>query len=278
MSEDKIPDNYQSDDEGSPIKEDEDEQDVLRGPSILSPRRPAAQILMAHGRTTTSSETPTMAPSSVHGGDHNPGSGGLTPTTTSTTHSYLSELPHRNHPAFPPPALMHHEIGSEHHTAYVDGGSGIGVGHSQNPMADSHSGVAMQQIVPSPHETSRRSSMYNPTADFSAAPASSSMYPAWQQGSTASWQQAQAQAQVQAQSPHGSFVSQSQGYMGHTFEPLPRGSYDTVHDNMFRAGNAPGPSGAGSQSGYSMQMPQHDGRPLPPHGSKVEGPGRGQLR
>lgn len=302
MGEDKIPDGYTSDnDESATIKEDED-QEVMRGPVTISPRRPMPGALIAPARATTSG-APMSANTSTpsHSGDHSPGNGMPAGTGTTTAHSFMGELPHRNHPTYPPSQLMHPDLGAnDHHTGYVDSG-GLGVGnspshHHHGSMTEGHGGVALQQMVPNPHETSRRSSMFSPTTEYSGTPTSTSVYQTWQQGSNApstsplyafTPQQAQIQTQTQAQhAQHGSFVPQgpvgmppqNHGYMGHGFEPMPRNTYEpTPHDAMFRQSNVPTGT-VNPQGTYSMQLAPQDSRALPGQGLKPEPPNRGLLR
>ncbi|KAL1894697.1 hypothetical protein Sste5346_005670 [Sporothrix stenoceras] len=300
MIEDKIPDNYTSEnDESATIKEDED-QEVMRGPVTISPRRQMPGALIAPARATTSSGAPMSANTSTpsHSGDHSPGTGMPNGTATSAAHQFMSELPHRNHPTYPPSQLMHPELGAnDHHTGYVDS-SGLGVSNSPSHhhhagLAESHSGVTLQQMVPNPHETSRRSSIFSPTTDYNNTPTSTSVYQTWQQGSNApsasplyafTPQQAQIQTQPQAQHAQHGFPQapvgmppQNHGYMGHGFEQLPRNTYETTaHDAIFRQSNVP-PGAVNPQGTYSMQLAPQDARALPGHGLKSEPPNRGLL-
>ncbi|KJR80763.1 uncharacterized protein SPSK_05116 [Sporothrix schenckii 1099-18] len=302
MSEDKIPDNYTSEnDESAAIKEDED-QEVLRGPVTISPRRPMPGALIAPARATTSAGVPMSANTSTpsHNGDHSPGTGMPTGAGTSASHPFMGELPHRNHPTYPPSQLMHPDLGAnDQHAAYVDGGS-LAVSnspghHHHSAIAEGHGGVALQQMVTNPHETNRRSSIFSPTTEYNNTPTSTSMYQTWQQGSNApsasplyafTPQQAQIQPQTQAQhAQHGSFVPQgpvgmppqSHGYMSHGFEQLPRNTYETTsHDSIYRQSNVP-PGAVNPQGNYSMPLAPQDSRALPGHNLKPEPPNRGLL-
>lgn len=300
MSEDKIPDNYTSEnDESATIKEDED-QEVMRGPVTISPRRQMPGALIAPARATTSSGAPMSANTSTpsHNGEHSPGTGMPAGTATSAAHPFMSELPHRNHPTYPPSQLMHPELGTnDHHTGYVDS-SGMSVSNSPSHhhhagMAESHSGVTLQQMVPNPHETSRRSSIFGPTTEYNGTPTSTSVYQTWQQGSNAPSasplyafppQQAHIQTQPQAQHTQHGFPQgpvgippQNHGYMGHGYEQLPRNTYETAaHDAIFRQNNVP-PGAVNPQGAYSMQLAPQDSRALPGHDLKTEPPNRGLL-
>ncbi|CAK7227762.1 hypothetical protein SEUCBS140593_006685 [Sporothrix eucalyptigena] len=322
MSEDKIPDNYHSDNDESGIKADEEE--VMRGPVTLSPRRNnMPQSLIVPTRAPTSSGAAMSANSSTpsHNSDHSPGTG-LSAGPGSTAHSFMGDLPHRNHPTYPPTQLMHPDIGAnDHHTGYVDNGSALGVGNSPNQqqhhqqsqhhqahqtlphphqsLADSHSGVSMQQMVPNPHEASRRSSIFSPTTEYSGTPTSTNVYNTWQPQQNTNPpsasplyafppQQAQVQVQAAQAQAHGSYVPQasvgavgsvgmapqSHSYMGHGFESLPRSSYDPApHDAIFRQNSVPHGGGVNPQGTYSIPLGQ-DTRALPGHGLKPEPPNR----
>lgn len=284
MTDDKIPDNYQSDnEENSPIKDDED-QDTISGPSTISPHRPGVQTLIAPARVAAST-IPTNVSPGAQGSEHSP-STGLSSAGQNTT-PFMGELPHRSHPPpYPPPQILHPDIGSEQHPGYVDS-SGIPVGSSSSPMGTGHSGMSLQEMLPNPHEASRRSSIFSPTTEYSGPTASSSVYQTWPQSSTAantSPLYAFPPQQGQAQPQHNSFVSQApvqlpshnQGYIGQPFEPLSRNTYDSTHDSLFRPGNVP-PGTVNPQAGYAMHLTHPDTRSLPGHGLKVEPNNRGHL-
>ncbi|CAK7213253.1 hypothetical protein SCUCBS95973_001738 [Sporothrix curviconia] len=330
MSEEKLPDNYQSDDDSSVIKADEEE--VMRGPVTLSPNRTMPQALHGPTRTATSTGVAPSAHSSTpsHSGDRSPGTGGLSAGPGSASHAFMGEIPHRGHSTYPPPQMMHHpDMGaSDHHTGYVDSGNGMGVGNSpsqqqhhhqqpqhqhqqhqhhpahqnlphphQQPLTESHSSVSLQQIVPNPHETSRRSSIFSPTSEYSGTPTSANVYQTWQPQPQQSSNPPSASSmytfpphQVQA-TQHTSFVPQapvapvggvgsvglappSHGYMGHGFDSMPRTSYDTApHDTMFRQSGVAHSGGVNPPGTYSIPLPQ-DTRALPNHGLKTEPPNR----
>ena len=279
MSEDKIPDNYQSEnEEGSPAKDEE--ENAMRMPATISPRRSIAQALIAPARPPATA-MPASAPVSSHSSNHSPGGD----IQHGASQSFMSDLPHRNHPTYPPAPLMHPDISSDHHAGYVDN-SGMNVGSGPN-LAEGHGGVALQQMVTSQHEGSRRSSIFSPTGEFSSTPAPSNVYQTWQQGSNApsasSMYTFPPTAPAPAPAQHGSFVpqntvampAQGHGYMG--YEPLQRSTYEPSHDTMFRQGAVPPPGTVNPQGGYSMQLPQHDARNLSSHGLKIEPNSRTHL-
>lgn len=92
MSEDKIPDNYQSETEdASPAKGEE--ENALRMSTTISPRRAHAQALIAPARSSATA-MPASAPVSSHSSNHSP-SGDI---QHGANQQFISDLPHRNHP------------------------------------------------------------------------------------------------------------------------------------------------------------------------------------
>lgn len=266
----------------------EDEDDAMSVTMLPSHRPSAAHAIMQSSGGSSSGLSATVSPA-VPGSEH--GSGGNTLPPGPTSQPFLGDLPHRNHPPYPPPHLLHPDIGAEQHANYVDNGGGITVGSTQSPIAGGHGGMPLQEMCPDPHDTSRRSSLFTPTSEFGGAANPPSVYQGWQHGTTAPsaspmYAFTPQQAQAQAQSQHGPFVSQPSvpippqgpGYLGHSFESLPRNSYETSHDGLFRPGHVPAPGGVNSQGGgYPLHLSQHDARAVPPHGLKVEQT-RGHLR
>jgi hypothetical protein len=217
MPDDKIPDNYQSDNEDSGAREDDDNVPASMA-SSLSPHKTTAP----HGILTT--------PSTEH-----------SPAGPLQSGHFVDDLPVRPAHAQYSESITTTELGSEQHH-YVEGG-GMGVG--QAPTIQSQRGLSLTGIL-GPLQVSRRSSLYNSPTEYSNAPTTSLYNPNnWQTATTApSGAPMYAQSFTQQQQHHPpppstAYVQQQpvtmphgQSYMGGSFDGLPR--YDPNHNAIFR--------------------------------------------
>ncbi|CAK7263439.1 hypothetical protein SEPCBS119000_000491 [Sporothrix epigloea] len=234
MSEDKIPDNYLSENEESDTVRPKEEDD-LRASAILSPRRVMPVALDDPTRVATSSGAALSAGSSIPGLKMENNTG-LSAGTDPATQPFMGEIPHRAHPAYTPAQLVHSDLGAnDHHSTYVDSGGGMNVGSSPNQqqqqhhptnqslpsqhqreMAENYNSLPMQQMIPNAHESDRRPSLYTTTAEYSGSPTPAGVYQTWQQHQSSNSSHAPAmyavpphQAQAQAQAMHSPFVPQT---------------------------------------------------------------------
>lgn len=243
---------FPSDDEDD-AREEDDEHHL----SVLSSRLSPPKTTMSH----TLMPIPTT--------DHSP--------TANIQPGFVSEMPIRN-PY--PTTLMPPDLTPDQH--YVENG-GISVG-GQASLQQHGAPVQMQEMIPSPHETSRRPSLFSPASDYGSTTAPG-LYPGtWQQTTTAPGsatmysfgapsQQPQ-QPPPPLPHPQGSFVSH-QGvqigsqppYMGSSFDTLPHTS-----NGLFRGPNVGQGSVPHGQS-YPNSYMQHDSRGAP--GDKMDPSNRG---
>lgn len=261
MADDKIPDNYQSDNDDSNTAKD-DENDPASISSSVSPLKTTTPHGLIPASTTADQSQ----------------AGALQPGP------FLSELPVRaaqyTQPMVPP------DLGQEQH-AYVEGG-GMTVG-TQGQLQP-HANMAMAEICANPHDTSRRSSMFNSPTEYTAPPNPGIYSGNWQSGTTATsnasmyaftqqqHQQQQQQQQHQQNTGQTPFVQspsvaigQGQQYLGPSFDGLARG-YDPNQANLFRPGavhNAVPPP-----QGYPGYIENRD---IPAGGLKMEPIGRARL-
>ncbi|KAG5970011.1 hypothetical protein E4U55_001879 [Claviceps digitariae] len=223
MAEDKIPDNYTSDNEDGAFPKEENGSDVSR-PKVSAQQQCVAQ-------------TPTTGPTStqpLHGG-HGP---------------FMSELPVRGNSYNS--AMMTAEISNQPHT-FVDNG-GIPVA-DQTAVTAPNSALTMD-MVSSPHDTSRRPSVFSEYA----SPVSNNLYgQQWQQSGSAGPTQTSLYSYTSPQGnpPQTSFISQTvsmntgPSFMGNSFEESERPEYDTNGSSMFRTGDMPHTSApVPQQTGY----------------------------
>lgn len=136
---------------------------------------------------------------------------------------------------------------------------------SQAPLNPT-TNLGLHDMYTSPHDSSRRSSMFTSPSEY-ASPATPTMYPQWQTGSTAPSNPSVYTFPQQANSAHQSFVGhagvampQNQQYLSTSFDGLARPSHDTQHSGMLRPLH---------QTSYSGYMP-HDSTPLTAAGTKSE--------
>lgn len=227
MAEDKVPESYTSDnDDGSFIK-DEEEHDVQRS-------KPAVTNCIVH--------TPTTAPSNGHTLHGGPG-------------PFMGDLPVRGTPFHPP--MIQTELAPPQH-AFVES-AGIPV-NDQAAVNAGGGGALTLDLVTSPHDTSRRPSVFSEYA----SPGGGNLYPQqWQQssaGPSASPMYAYTAQQPAPQQP--AFVNQTvqmnpgQPFMASSFEGSPRPEYDANGNPIFRAGDMP-PAPVNQQQGYYVP---NDGR------------------
>ncbi len=222
MADDKIPDNYQSDDD------DEREDEVMPTPNT------------AATPVTSSLERSTTIPAQAQDGH------------------YMSEL-------HPPHMVPTDGLPSAHHHPYVDGSS------------MNHPPLPVPEMMPSPHDTGRRSSVFSPTefptppnpsmygggwSQSAAAPANQSMYPFTPQQHSP--QQAQGPSSFMAQS--GVPMNQTQTYLPPHFDNIAR-PYDPGQSHMFRSSSVTSPSVVGQPHGYPNYL-SHDDRQH--HAMKLE--------
>ncbi|EGX89113.1 kinesin, putative [Cordyceps militaris CM01] len=202
MSEDKVPDNYvsENDDAGSYIKEDEDVEPAAKPTTTLG------------GAMRPSVRTDATTLSGLPG----------------TGDAFIGDLPMRGSQFQPP---MMNEIAPQHN--YVDNGpmqvhGQAGVSATSNLTID---------LVPSPHDVSRRPSVFS---DF-PSPGSTMYSQQWQASSNGT--NGSPMYAYAAQPPNieaGPFVSPgvpmdpSQSFMTTSFEDAPRPGYTASQQGMFR--------------------------------------------
>ncbi|KAG6006622.1 hypothetical protein E4U21_006844 [Claviceps maximensis] len=222
MAEDKIPDNYTSDNEDGPYSKEENANDVSR------PKASAQQQCVV--------STPTTGP-----------------TTTQPLHGahghFMSELPVRGNSYSS--AMMTAEIPNQPHT-FVDSG---GITVTDQTAVTAPNPALTLDMVSSPHDTSRRPSVFSEYA----SPVSNNLYgQQWQQSGSAGPTQTSMYSYTppQGNPPQTSFISQTvpmnsgQSFMGNSFEESERPEYDTNGTSIFRTGDmshasAPVPQQAG---------------------------------
>ncbi|KAK4455831.1 hypothetical protein QBC34DRAFT_444625 [Podospora aff. communis PSN243] len=244
MADDKMPDNYQSDDDLDLVREDEG-NDISGRTSRISPPKTAG----AHSIISAASSD--HSPAALHN-----------PT------NFMGEMPVRGPGPQYAPAMLPTDMNPSPH-AYVESGS---IPVASQPGLQSHGHMHMPDLIPSPHDPGRRSSLFgSPANDFPNAPASS-LYPtAWQQSTTAPANTALYAFNTQTPTPpqaSSTFVTQPgvpPQYLGSQYHSLPHPS------DVYRGGGgvAQSPVGHGG-AGYQSFLP-HDGR-----GLKLE-PHRGPL-
>ncbi|EFY91333.1 Ydr124wp-like protein [Metarhizium acridum CQMa 102] len=211
MAEDKLPENYASENEDGIFPKDEEDHELQR-PKVNTQHHCVIP-------------TPTTGPGSaqtLHGG-HGP---------------FIGELPVRGH-SFNP-SMLPADISSQPHT-FVDS-NGITVTDQTSVTAPS--GPLGLDMVTSPHDTSRRPSVFSEYA----SPGGSNMYAQqWQQpGSTGPGQSSMyAYTPTQGNPQQPPFIGQgvpmnaSTPFMGGTFEGSPRPEYEANGPPIFRTGDMP---------------------------------------
>lgn len=235
---------FPSDDEDDACREEDDEHHLSVMPSRLSPPKTTMPHALMPIPTT----------------DHSP--------TTNIQPGFVSEMPIRNQYST---TLMPPDLTPDQH--FVENG-GISVG-GQTSLQQHGAPVQMQEMIPSPHETSRRPSLFSPASDY-ASTAASGLYPgAWQQTTTAPGsatmysfgtpsQQPQQPPHPPLPHPQGAFVSHQGVQIGQNQPPYMGSSFDTLphtSNGLFRGPNVGQGSVSHGQS-YPSYM-QHDSRGLP---------------
>ncbi|KHO00667.1 Ydr124wp-like protein [Metarhizium album ARSEF 1941] len=212
MAEDKLPENYASDNEDAVFPKDEEDHELQRPKVNTQPH------CIVH--------TPTTGPGSaqpLHGG-HGP---------------FIGELPVRGS-SFNPSMLPADMASSQPHT-FVDS-SGITV-TDQTSVTASGGSLALDMVA-SPHDSSRRPSVFSEYT----SPGGSSLYAQqWQQPGSNGPGQASMYAYTPAQGnpQQTSFIGQgvpmnaNTAFMGGTFEGSPRSEYDANGPPIFRTGDMP---------------------------------------
>lgn len=222
MAEDKMPEAYADDEDEAGFIKDEEENDLQRS------------------RSTTHALVPTA-----------------TTETNSTTNlrngSFMNELPVRRS-QFPTPIMS--DLSAQH--SFVEnGGMSVHTGSSVNTT----NGSLTLDMVPSPHDASRRPSVYSEYASpggnmypqqwppASAGPSASPMYPYSSQPTNS-----QTTSFVNPTVP----MNSNQPFMAGSFDASPRTEFDANGNPMFRASDLT--QAPVSQQGYSYLAT--DGRGL----------------
>jgi hypothetical protein len=237
MAEDKIPENYQSEnDDGTQVREEDEQDPTSVGTNVSPPKMPPSH--------------PLMQPAST---DHSP-AGAL------QGGPFIGELPVRG-PQYAQ-AMMHSDLGPEHH--FVEPGS-----------------MPIHDMVPSPHDSSRRPSIFSTTNEYTSPPGTGMYSQQWQPGTTAPTTTSMYAFTTQqtTQTP-GSYVTQpgvqlpqGQQYLGHGFDGMPRGAFDPNQGHMFR----PGPVGPATVHTPYTNYLSSDGRNMSGPTIKVDTMPRNHL-
>ncbi|KAG6021053.1 hypothetical protein E4U41_002632 [Claviceps citrina] len=239
MAEDKIPDNYASDNEDGPFPKEEPGNDVAR------PKVSAQQQQQCVVQTPTTGPTPTSATA--------------TATATATTTQplahgghgpFMSELPVRGNSYNS--AMMTAEMSTQPHTLMDNGGITV---TDQTAVTAPNPALTLD-MVSSPHDTSRRPSAFSEYA----SPVANNLYgQQWQQAGSGGPTQTSLYSYTppQGNPPQASFIGQAvqmnagQSFMGNSFEESERPEYDPNGASMFRTGDMPHAAATVSQqTGY----------------------------
>ncbi|PHH69538.1 hypothetical protein CDD82_7697 [Ophiocordyceps australis] len=229
MAEDKMPDNYGSENDDVTLIKTEDQPEVHRA---------KPQVTHCLGPTSTS------APATAHG-LHSGSSG-----------SFMGELPVRG-TSFHAPPLLQTELGSQQHP-FVESTMPVG---DQAAVSAGGGGLGLD-LVASPHESSRRPSVFSEYT----SPGGGSLYTQpWQQASTGSNAPSiYAYTPQPASAQQSAFVSQTvhmnptPPFMTGSFESSPRAEYEANHGAIFRAGEMPQGS-VSHQQGYYVSNDSRGG-------------------
>jgi len=259
MADDKIPEFYQNESDGSlkTGREKHDDQDAPIGHRGLSPPKPVAP----HPMIPTNAAT------------------GATNTAGNiSAPQFLSELPVRGGSHLPT-QLVQPEMGSEQQASYVES-AGIG-GVANTSIHHTAPSLPMSEILASPHDTTdrRHSLVFNSPTDFSASGNTAMYSQQWQPASTAPatspmysfpHQQTPApQANYGAQ-PNMSLQQGQQQYLPQQYEGLQRAAapFDPNHPHLYRQGPVTQPN-VGHTQGYPNYL-SSDNRGLPGSSIKPE--------
>jgi len=155
MADEKLPDNYQSDDEMDVARDDDPALVSARPPRISPPKSTGSHGIM-----------------SAASSDHSPA------TVQGTT--FMGDIPVRG-PQYPTTTILPPDLTPSQHS-YVESGS---MSVSTQPSLPSHGAMHMQDMIPSPHDSSRRGPMFSSAPEFSTASGPGLYSAAWQQGTTA---------------------------------------------------------------------------------------------
>ncbi|KAL7786734.1 hypothetical protein V8C37DRAFT_287279 [Trichoderma ceciliae] len=220
MAEDKMLESYASDTEDAGFIKDEEDHDVSR------PKLPAAQCLPHPTSAEASSATSIRGP------------------------TFMNDMTVRAN-AFPQSMIP--EITPQQHT-FVEGNT-MSV-HSGQPVATTAAGNIALDMVASPHDASRRQSVFS---DY-ASPGGNIYGQQWPQASTATsgssmYPYAQQQTSAQSTPFVGSGVSMTpnQPFIASTFEAH-RNDYDQNGNQIFRSGDLAQAPPVNQQQGYGYAM------------------------
>lgn len=250
MADDKSPESYQSDDDMNAPREEEGDEVSVRS-SRVSPPKSGSHSVMPGSSTSHS------------------------PATNMQGTPFISDIPVRGPPQFSQ-AMMPSDMTTSQHP-YVES-TNIAVGAP--PPLQSHGSMHMQDMIPSPHEPSRRTSLFNsPGTEFPGTPNPGLYSNSWQQSTTApanTPMYAFNTAQPQPQTP-SSFISQPSiplnppPYMGSS-----QYSSSLPHPNDLYRNNGVAQNPVTHGQGYQNYL-THDGRSMPSGGLKMEPLNRGPL-
>ncbi|RFU72839.1 hypothetical protein TARUN_9412 [Trichoderma arundinaceum] len=221
MAEDKMPESYASDTEDTGFIKDEDEHDVSR------PKPPPAQCLPHPTSAEPSSATSIRGPTFMND---------MTVRANAFPQSLIPEIPAQQH-------------------NFVEGGA-MSV-HSGQPVATTAANNIALEMVASPHDASRRPSVFS---DY-ASPGGNLYSQQWPQASTAAngssmYPYAQQQTTAQPTPFVGSGVSMTpnQPFIASTFEAPHRSDYDQNGNPIFRSGDLSQAPPVNQQQGYGYTM------------------------
>jgi hypothetical protein len=225
MAEDKMPESYASDTEDTGFIKDEDDHDVSR------PKAPSSQGL-PHPTSEPSSATSIRGPTFIND---------MTVRANTFPQSLIPEIPPQQH-------------------TFVEGNA-ISVHNGQavtTTTAAAATGNLTLDMVPSPHDASRRPSVFS---DY-ASPGGNLYSQQWPQASTATngssmYQYAQQQTTAQPAAFVGSGVSMTPGqpFISSSFEAPHRNEYDQNGNPIFRSGDLSQTPSVNQQQGYNYTIP-----------------------
>lgn len=247
MADDKIPADWEEDDEETGVPRDDDENEPMATTSSISPPKTSDQ---------------SMLPAPVSN-DHSP-AGNI------QNEPFLGTLPVRGGHHYHQPSLMQPDL-SGGQSGFGESGS-MGV-NGQTSMPHP-SGMSLQDSFPdSHHPSSRRTSLYASPSEFANAATHSGMYnTSWQTTAPSnpspiySFHQQQQQQHAHPPSPYAAQppvpMTANAPYLGTaSFDGLSRAPYDTGSTGMYRAANlSQGPSHQHQTQQGFPNYPLHDPR------------------